>query len=159
MKKRLVQVIVAIFLFSLIILGLADVAFAGDEGLRSALKIGSTIAAVLGIIDIAIAGYFAGKSYDSHTGWERYHHGAGQFYNRRSFRQDKPTYGIGDTTQRLNWIESLLGRMAAITGLMKPPDGSDSKWKPPLGMDALTELIMVFFKKEREQVYPHLGGL
>jgi epoxyqueuosine reductase len=151
MKKCLIQVMGTIFIFSFFILGLADVALAADEDLRSALKIGSAIAAVLSIIGIAIAGYFAGKSYDSHTGWERYHHGAGQFYNRRSFRQDKPTYGINDTTQRLNWIESLPGRMAAISGLMKPSDGSKSKWMPPMGMDALPEPIKGFFKKNERK--------
>ncbi|MBW1799160.1 MAG: 4Fe-4S dicluster domain-containing protein [Deltaproteobacteria bacterium] len=143
-----------LFLLAFMILGFGELAFAGDGVSRSLLKAGSALAAILGVIGIAVAGYFAGKSYDTYTGWERYHHGAGQFYNRKPFLQDRPTYGVMEATQRLTWIESLIGRMSTIKDLVHPPGGGEPKWVPPMGVDALPDPLRRFFK-ENEEKYKH----
>ena len=59
------------------LLGRADTALAFDGVGRTLLKTGSLMAAILGIAGISIAGFLAGKNYDSYTGWERFTHGAG----------------------------------------------------------------------------------
>lgn len=51
-----------------VLLGSADTASAFDIS-RSFLKTGSFLAAILSIVGISIAGFLAGKSYDSYTGW------------------------------------------------------------------------------------------
>ncbi len=107
MRNNFLLVIGTMALICLIALGLYDVAFADDGVLRSFLKTGSAVAAIFCVVGTAVAGYFSGNNYDSHTGWERYHHGAGQFYNRRPFRQDSPTYGVSKETQRVNAVENL----------------------------------------------------
>ncbi|GAG53504.1 unnamed protein product, partial [marine sediment metagenome] len=66
---------------------------------------------------------------DSYTGWERYTHGAGMFFNRKPFRKDSPTYGLVEETRRLRWEESLIGRMSTMRLLMNPPDWLQTdKW-------------------------------
>ena len=61
-----------LLLLGFLILGLSGVAIAGDGAYITFLKTGSALGALLGLIGIAVAGYFSGKSYDSYTGWERY---------------------------------------------------------------------------------------
>ena len=84
MRRKSLMAMGFILLLGFLILSLSGVAFADNGISRSILKTGSLLAAIFSIIGIALAGYFAGKSYDSHTGWERHHHGAGQFYNRKT---------------------------------------------------------------------------
>ena len=55
---------VLIFL-GFLILGFSGAAFADDGISRTLLKTGSALGAILGIVGIAVAGYFAGKSYDN----------------------------------------------------------------------------------------------
>jgi hypothetical protein len=45
--------------------------FADEQTSRYILKIWGVIGSLLGIIGISLAGYDAGISYDSYTGWER----------------------------------------------------------------------------------------
>jgi len=85
----------------------------------------------LGIIGISFAGYFAGKDYGSYTGWERYTHGAGMFFNRKPFEKETPTYEKTDQHRRMYWVENLEGRLKGMMMLMHPPDGSEPKWTPP----------------------------
>lgn len=133
---------------------LSSPALAADGALESFLKIGGLCGAVLGLLGIGLAGYFAGKSYDSYTGWERYTHGAGQFYNRKPFRRDRPTYGREEKTERLNYIESLSGRMHTLRSLLMPPDGSRPKWSPDMGIQGLPEPLKSFFAAHEEK-YRH----
>ena len=74
----------------LAVIGFGSVAFADEAAHRTILKIGGLVGAVLGLIGISVAGYFAGKDFGSYTGWERYTHGSGMFFNRKPFRKDKP---------------------------------------------------------------------
>ena len=112
---------------------------------RVLLKVGSPLTAILGIIGIAVAGYLSGKSFDSYTGWERFTHGAGMFFNRKPFRRENPTYGITGETRRINLEESLPFRMQLIRSLIQPPDGSPPKWVPEMGVEKLPEPFKTFF--------------
>ncbi|MFC1825410.1 4Fe-4S double cluster binding domain-containing protein [Thermodesulfobacteriota bacterium] len=126
-------------------------AFADDGNYRSLIKYGGLLSAVLGIIGIGAAGYFAGKTYDSYTGWGRHTHGAGQFYNRKPFRRDRPTYGVEENTRRLSYIENLSGRMQAFRELMAPLENGEPGWSPSMGVEGLSEPLKVFFEKHEEK--------
>ena len=116
-----------------------------QDSYRVLLKVGSPLAAILGIIGIAVAGYLSGKSFDSYTGWDRFTHGAGMFFNREPFRRERPTYGISGEPRRLNVEESLLFRMQLIKSLLHPADGGPPKWLPEMGVEKLPEPFKTFF--------------
>lgn len=147
-----------VLLAVLLTAGLSGVAFADDGTLRSILKTGGLLAAILGSIGISVAGYLSGKDYGSYTGWERYTHGAGMFFNRKPFRKDRPTYGVTDKTRRVKWEDSILNRTIMMIMLMMPPDGSGPKWLPDKGPDALPEPIRIFFFGKRRQVQADIRG-
>ena len=146
--------LVMVLVLGFVVFGLCDVAWADDAAYRPLLKAGGLLAAVLGIVGAAVAGYFAGKSYESYTGWERYTHGAGQFFNRKPFRRERPTYGMEQETKRLRFEESLLGRLSSLRSLIFPPGGGEPKWLPAMGLDRLPEPLHGYFKKHEEK-YAH----
>jgi epoxyqueuosine reductase len=129
--------------------GLADTAFAFVRISRSFLKAGSLLAAVLGIVGISIAGYLAGKSYDSYTGWERFTHGAGQFFNRKPFQKESPTYEKTDQHDRLHHVDNLIARIKSFIMLMvPPPGGGEPEWSPDMGIEALPEPLKGYYLKD-----------
>ena len=92
MYRRFLKTVCCLSFMSLALLLISDVALADDGTYRSIIKAGSLIAILLGIVGISIAGFVAGKDYDSYTGWERFTHGAGMFFNRKPFERETPTY-------------------------------------------------------------------
>ncbi|MCP4756835.1 MAG: reductive dehalogenase [Proteobacteria bacterium] len=126
------------------------VTLADDETFRALLKAGGLLGALLGLVGVSLAGYLAGRSYDSYTGWERYTHGAGMFFNRNPFRRDRPTYGVDGPTRRVKWEESFIGRMGMVRSLLMPSDGSESKWNPGMGVEALPEPLKSYFQEDPE---------
>jgi len=150
MKRRSLTAVGIVLLLGFLIVGFSSVASADHEVYRIILKTVGLLGAVLGIVGIAVAGYFSGKDYDSYTGWERYTHGAGMFYNREPFRKDRPTYSVDGPTRRVNWEESFIGRMSTMMLLINPPDGGEPKWLPPMGVEALPEPCRKFFKEHHD---------
>jgi epoxyqueuosine reductase len=148
--RRKFLFILGITLLVFVAVGFNDVAFADDGNFRSILKVSGLLAAILGIIGIALAGYIGGKHYDSYTGWERYTHGAGMFFNRRPFRKNRPTYGVVDKTRRLNFEENILGRLFMMKELMMPHDGSKPKWEPPQGIEGLPQPLKGYYQNNPE---------
>ena len=65
MRKKFLTVVGAVLLLGYFVLGISSVSFAEDAVYSSLLKTGGALAAILGIIGIGVAGYSAGKSYDS----------------------------------------------------------------------------------------------
>jgi hypothetical protein len=151
MRKKPLILVGMVLLLGCLVLGFSSAALAEDGVYRSMLKTGGVLAAILGIIGIAVAGYSAGKSYDSYTGWERHNLGAGQFYNRKPFRKDSPTYGITEQTIRLKWEENWFNRLRTIGDLLRPPDGGEPKWTPAMGIEKLPEPLKSFFVKQPER--------
>jgi len=151
MKRKFLIAVGIVMLVGFLIVSFRGVAFADDETYKSILKIGGLVGALLGIVGIAVAGYVAGKHYDSYTGWERYTHGAGMFFNRKPFHKDKPTYEVAEKTRRVNWVENIFNRSQMMMGLMMPPDGSEPKWLPDKGPEALPEPFRTFFLENREK--------
>lgn len=124
--------------------------FADEQTSRYILKIWGVIGSLLGIIGISLAGYDAGISYDSYTGWERYTHGAGQYFNREPFRKDRPTYEISKDPKRLKWIDSLANRMTSLGALLEPRDGKAPEWAP-MGPEELPEPLNSYFKENEKR--------
>ncbi|MBW1999554.1 MAG: reductive dehalogenase [Deltaproteobacteria bacterium] len=151
MKKRFSKELLAVFFLCFLLLGFSGVAVADDGTQHSLLKTAGALAAALAIVGMAVAGYAAGRTYDSYTGWERHNLGAGQFYNRKPFHKDRPTYGVTDKTIRLKWEDVLFYRLTTIKDLMHPPDGSEPKWVPSMGIEKLPEPLREFFTKQPER--------
>lgn len=149
MGKHLKTARIRLFL-AFMIVGFSGSAAAMDHSYRYLLKVGSPMAALLGIVGIGLAGYLAGKSYDSYTGWERYTHGIGMFFNRKPFQRDRPTYGVTEQASRLNFEDSLFNRMVTIKSLVHPPDGGPPTWVPPMGIEKLPEPLKSYYEKNRE---------
>ena len=150
MKKRSFGFLGAMA-FVIIILGVCDIAFADDGVSRSFLKAGGLIGGLLGVVGISIAGFLAGKDYDSYTGWERFTHGAGQFFNRKPFMRDKPTYEKTEQHSRLRYVDNLEARIKTIRSLMMPPpDGGEPKWEISMGFEALPEPLRGFYQEDKD---------
>lgn len=145
MKIRKINIAPWLLVVTLVLLVVCDVALAGDDTYRSLLKGGGLIGALLGIVGISFAGYLSGKNFDSYTGWERFTHGAGMFFNRKPFSREKPTYGVTDNTRRVNTEENINSRLMTLMHLMMPPDGGPPKWTPDKGPEALPEPYKTFF--------------
>lgn len=151
MKNRLTRYTGMALLVCLMGLILAPTAWA-DSGLSGELtKIGGYGGALFGLIGIAIAGYFSGKSYDGYTGWERYTHGAGQFFNRAPFRRETPTYGVTESTKRPGIEEHLFERVGVLRSLMAPGEDGKPAWTPDQGPEELPEPYRSFFLRENEK--------
>jgi epoxyqueuosine reductase len=106
---------------------------------------------ILGIIGIGIAGYFSGKSYDGHTGWERFTHGAGQFFNRKPFEKDQPTYGITKDHQRVGYEHSLFHRMGSLRKAMAAGQSGQPAWTPKQSAEGLSEPFRSFYLNNDEK--------
>ena len=65
MRMNSFKAVGMVLILGFLIVGLSGVAFADDGTYRTFLKTGGLIAAILGIVGISIAGYLAGKNYDS----------------------------------------------------------------------------------------------
>lgn len=108
---------------------------------RKFLKISGIAGSAVGLAGIAGAGYQAGKDYSSYTGWEKYTHGEGQFFNRKPFHVDSPpSYEKTGQTQRIQRVEQLFYRMGIVYPLIrKGRDGSPPKWTPEMGVEAIPD--------------------
>jgi hypothetical protein len=151
MQKSMLKAVGITILLALLTVAAIDLAYVDDGMSRTLLKVGGLVKAVLGILGVAVTGYWAGKDYDSHTGWERTHYGAWMFYNRKPFRRDGPTYSVEGPTRRIHWEESFIGRMKTIIEYIDPPDGSAPKWTPDMGVDGLPEPFRGFFEKHPDR--------
>ena len=124
--------------------------FAAEEGPQTVLKYLGLIAAILGIVGIGIAGFIAGKNYDSYTGWERYTHGVGQFFNRKPFAADTPTYRKSSETRRIGVAENLMERTRALLELMHSTDGQPPRWRPDMGIEGLPDALREYYRSDPE---------
>lgn len=115
---------------------------------RDFIKIGGAAGSVLAIGGAAGAGLSSGENTDSYTGWERYTHGDGQFFNREPFRVDKaPTIEKVGETRRIERVEQLFFRLGDIYSAMHPRDPKLKKWSKEQGVDALPEPLRTYFKE------------
>ncbi len=74
---------------------------------RKFLKYTGLAGGTLALGGIASAGYMAGADKDGHTGFGRTYYGKDQFFNRKPFLVEKPTYEITGPAKRVQYIENL----------------------------------------------------
>lgn len=132
-----------------------------SEGIsrRDLLKMGGVAGAAVGLAAAAGAGYVSGQDYDSYTGWERYTHGEGMFFDREPFRVDKPTYNVVGEQTRIPYVEYLFGRLGLMGRIMYARPGEEPKWKPEMGVDAMPEPLKSFFKKNPDKLKTHMEAM
>jgi epoxyqueuosine reductase len=150
MRKELFIWTLVLSLISLVVLSAYFLLFFDKELNPLILKSSGILGAILGIIGVSVAGYLSGKDYDTYTGWERYTHGAGMFFNREPFRKEKATYIIEGPTSRMHWLETWNGQVTMAYDLWEPPDGSEPKWSPDMdtkaGIEAFPEPLKSYFR-------------
>ncbi len=68
---------------------------------RKFLKVGGATGAAVGGLGMGLFGYAAGKDPNSYLGWQTYE-GVNQFFNRKRYEVDKPTYISSGTPRRVD---------------------------------------------------------
>ena len=66
---------------------------------REFLKASGIASAVASLAGTAAWAYSTGKDYDTYTGWEDVFEGGAQFFNRKPFEVDTPTYDVPGPTE------------------------------------------------------------
>jgi len=123
---------------------------------RDLLKKGGALGAGLSLLGIGAAGYAAGTDTDSYTGWERYHKGEGQFFDRKPFETDKPVHKKVGDVQRIQLFERLEERVHPLVMMAVPPDGSKPKWTPAKGINGIPEKKLREYYQKHPQDYKDL---
>lgn len=113
---------------------------------RNFIKYGGLAGGALSIAGIAGAGFMAGKDYTSYTGWERYTHGKGQFFNRKPFEVEKPTYQKVGISRRINSVENIFKRNSMMYRQLYP-GGNNQAWTREMGIDKLPEPLRSYYKE------------
>ena len=119
---------------------------------RDFMKIGGLVGGALSLFGIAGAGYSAGKDLDSHTGWGRDPHGKGQFFNRKPFRVNKPTYEQVGKPERIGYLDRLFKRIGEVSKAMHPREEGVEKWTFEKGIDALPYELKKYYSKHPESL-------
>ncbi len=116
---------------------------------RDFLKKAGLIGGALSLAGAAGAGFAAGSIKDSYTGWGRTAYGGDQFFNRKPFNVDNPTYEQIGTPRRIEYIEDLFKRLGELRRAMSGPEGE--RWTFDQGAEELPEPLRSYYLK-------HPGG-
>jgi reductive dehalogenase len=126
---------------------------------RDFLRAALVASAGLGVAGAAGAGYVNGKDYDTYTG-NTIFHGEGQFFDRKPFEVNSPTYEIVGETRPIDYTtEFLMGRYGALGALLTPgADGSAPQWTPDMGIEALPEPLRSYFLADPKKLEQFFKG-
>ena len=91
------------------------------------------------------AGLAAGKNKDSHTGYGRTAYGEDQFFNRKPFMVNEPTYEKVSAPKRISYIENLFKRLGEISRLMHPREEGVEAWTFEQGVETLPEPLKSYY--------------
>jgi reductive dehalogenase len=98
----------------------------------------------------AIAGLSAGSTKDSHTGFGRTNYGGDQFFNRKPFLVDEPTYQKVGSPVRISYIENLFKRNGEMYRLLYPRNNDQIPWTFDDGIDKLPETLRKYYTENPE---------
>ena len=112
---------------------------------RNFIKTLGLVGGVVTLGGAAGAGLAAGKNKDSHTGYGRTAYGEDQFFNRKPFLVDKPTYEKVGTPRRISYIENLFKRMGEMYRLLYPRSKDKEAWSFEQGIEALPEPLKKYY--------------
>ncbi len=101
---------------------------------------------VLSLGGAAGAGLAAGKNKVSHTGYGRTAYGEDQFFKRKPFLVDFPTYEKVAKPRRIGYVENLFKRNGELYRLLYPRNKNAPKWSFEMGIDALPEPLKNYYQ-------------
>ncbi len=111
---------------------------------REFLKVSGVASAAMSLAGAALAGLGAGKDYDTYTGWEDIFEGGAQFFNRKPYEVDSPTYEVVGKTRRPDTRVEGRGHYRALESALE--DG----WTKEDGIDALPDYLADYYKEHPE---------
>lgn len=114
---------------------------------RNFLKYAGLSSGTLALAGVSTAGLVAGRSKDSHTGWGRTPYGKDQFFNRKPFLVDQPTYQVAGKPERINYIANIFKRNAEMNRFMHSSGEKDTVWLKDQGVDRLPEHLRDYYKQ------------
>lgn len=114
---------------------------------RSFIKSVGLAGGALSLAGMAGAGLAAGKNKDSYTGFGRTAYGEDQFFNRKPFMADLPTYEKVGTPRRISYIENLFKRNGELYRLLYPRSEDAPKWSFEQGIEALPEPLKSYYSE------------
>jgi len=123
---------------------------------RQFIKAGGVAGAILSLFGVAGAGLSSGKNTDSYTGWERYTHGDGQFFNRKPFRVDEPTYIRAGQTRRIKNYEKLGYRKKIVNRLLKNTKANSTEYDSGDLIAAITDTKVREFYQKRPDLFEEI---
>lgn len=112
---------------------------------RNFIKTAGLASGVIALAGTAGAGLAAGSNKDSYTGWGRTAYGEDQFFNRKPFFVDVPTYEKVGETSRIAYIEDLFKRNGELSRLMFPKGNAKASWTCEEGVEKLPEPLRTYY--------------
>ncbi len=120
---------------------------------RDFVKMSLITSGALGVAAVAGAGVANGKDHSTYTGANIFH-GEGQFFNRKPFEVDEPTYEVvGETRSPVYLTDHILIRVHFLESLMMPgPNGEPPTWTPDMGAEGLPEPLHSYMLENPEKL-------
>lgn len=112
---------------------------------RKFIKTAGLAGGALALAGSAGAGFASGKDKDSFTGWGRTAYGKDQFFNRKPFIVDSPTYEKVGETRRITYIEDLFKRNGELSRLLFARVGEQPAWTFEDGAEKLPEPLKTYY--------------
>lgn len=115
------------------------------------MKVGGAVGAALSLGGAAVAGFVSGRSKDTYTGWGPAPYGEDQFFNRKPFYVDKPTYEVVGKPERIRYLDNIFKRNGELYRLMYAKDG-EPKWDLSKGAEDLPEPLKTYYLNNSERL-------
>lgn len=112
---------------------------------RKFIKSAGLAGGAISLAGAAVAGYSAGSDTDSYTGYGRTAYGEDQFFNRRRFLVDNPTYIKQGDPVRITAVEDIFKRNGEMSRLMFSRGGDAPAWQPADGIASLPEHLKNYY--------------
>lgn len=113
---------------------------------RDFLKKASIAAGALTLAGAAGIGYQSGISKESFIGWGGKAFGKDQFFNRKAFVVDKPTYEQMGEPGRIRYVEELFFRNGQMRRLLVAGNNSEASWRFEQGVEALPAYLKDYYQ-------------
>ncbi len=114
---------------------------------RNFLKYSGLAGGALTLAGASTAGFMAGKNKDSHTGFGRAPYGKDQFFNRKPFLVEKPTYRVVGKPSRIQYLDHLFRRNSELRRYIFSGAGGDFQKVRNEGTEALPEPLKNYYEK------------
>ncbi len=117
---------------------------------RKFIKTAGISGGVLALVGSAGAGLASGKDKESFTGWGRTAYGKDQFFNRKPFLVNNPTYEKVGESRRITYIENLFKRNGELSRLLFARESEVPLWTFEDGVEKLPEPLRTYYLEHPE---------